>query len=155
VIAGAAVLVVVSGVIAGIVLTGRGTPIRQKSVASIHFDVNSVDCGSENIITGEARLKAPAEFCIADISTRSVGVSAAALDLTCQYLITTSGTRLPPDGQGTFILNGSQAPKGKLEVRNEPQSVMLAFDAPHGTEPKALELHASCNSPGVTIRGSR
>jgi hypothetical protein len=154
VVAGAAVLVVASGIVVWIVLTSGGSSAPQKPHASLNFEVNSVNCGSQNIITGEGNLKAPEEFCIADLSVKSVGVSATAMDLTCQYLLTQSGTRLSSDRQGSLLLNGSQASTGKIDVGSQPEPVMIAFDAPHGTQVHALELHSSCNSPGVTITGS-
>jgi hypothetical protein len=152
-VAGAVVVVVASGVTAGLILFRGGASTPQKPRPSLNFLVNSVDCGSENIITPDGRLKAPEVFCIADLSVKSVGVSATSMDLTCQYLLTQSGSRLPSDRQGTVLLNGSAAGAGKLEVGSEAQSVMIAFDAPRGTQVAALELHSSCSSAGVTIKG--
>jgi hypothetical protein len=153
-IAGVAVLVVASGAIALVVVIRGGATTPKKPAPGLHFEVNAVNCGSQNINTAQGTLKAPAEFCIADLSVKTMGVSTAAMDLTCQYLVTQSGTRLSSDKQGTALLNGSQAATGKLDVGTAPESVSIAFDAPHGTHVKALELHSSCTSPGVTITRS-
>jgi hypothetical protein len=152
-VVGAVVVVVAGGVTAGVLLLRSGGSTPQKPRPSLNFLVNSVDCGSENIITGEGRLKAPEVFCIADLSVKSVGVPATSMDLTCQYLVTRSGSRLSPDGQGTLLLNGSAAATGKVDVGSEAEPVMIAFDAPRGTEVEALELHSSCSSAGVRIKG--
>lgn len=152
-VAAAVVVLVAGGVIAAVLLfKGRGSS-SQKSAPSLHFLVNSVDCGSENIVTAEGRIKAPEEFCIADLTVQSIGVPESAMDLTCQYLLTRSGSRLPANGEGTLLLNGTPAGTTRIDVGSQPQSLMVAFDAPHGTEPDALELHSSCTSRGVTIKG--
>lgn len=114
------------------------------------LDDRNVACGYDNVITATERIHANGKFCVADIVISNGSPEPFKLDPTCQQMIT-SKRSYPAHVAASLAATQDQAPFVQGIAPGANAVATLAFDAPVGTMPIALELHAACPSEGVRL----
>jgi len=133
------------------------TPVRARSdVASdgpFRYHLVRGRCGYGTVVTATQNV-APqeGEFCLVAVDVTNQGEAPGRLRQECQYLIDASGRRHRIRSDVLALEEASlEAFRAPLEAGQEVADVAFYFDVPEGTEARSLELHSTCDSPGVRI----
>jgi hypothetical protein len=73
--------------------------------ADIEFDVISMTCGTDNLISATERIAASGTFCGADLSITNGSDNRWTMDLSCQFLIGVDGAFFSPHRSGTALVS--------------------------------------------------
>lgn len=97
-------------------------------------------------------IEAEGEFCLVALNVSNEGDTPASLDPSCQLLLDGESGRYSPDkkvmGLDELAVDGFGQEIGPGEV---VENSALYYDVPKGTDPVALELHETCEGPGVRL----
>jgi len=122
--------------------------------SGVRYELISGSCGYGVVVTPTGSV-APqeGEFCLisVDVRNRNDDVSMS-FDASCQFLIDTSGARYR---QRLDVLSLEEETAAFFREELPPNTVAREighyYDVAAGTEAVAIELHTSCDSPGVRI----
>ena len=121
--------------------------------SGVRFELITAECGYEVVVTASTTVDPQnGEFCLARVDVRNRGDVPLTFDPSCQYLIDTAGRRyqqrldvlpLDLDTAGFF--------EQELPPRTVARDIGLYYDVPKGTEEAEVEMHTTCDSPGLRL----
>lgn len=157
---GLAAAAIAAGTVAAILGFGEGDgqptaplPENVGIESDVRFELITGSCGYEVVVTADTTVDPQnGQFCLVRMDVRNRGDVPRSFDASCQYLIDASGGRhtqredvLPLD-EVTRRFFGEELGPG-----TQAQDVGLYYDVPKDVEAAEVELHASCDSPGVSL----
>lgn len=124
---------------------------RQYRDGKFAFTVTKIKRGVRRVGNEYFGETAQGEYTLVHVTVRNIGDEARMFDSHNQTLIDTRGREFEADGEATIAMGRES--NAFLEDINPGNSVkgILVFDAPRGTEFRAIELHDSMFSGGVTV----
>ncbi|OLT24081.1 hypothetical protein BJF79_13905 [Actinomadura sp. CNU-125] len=130
------------------VTNGIGREYRDGKFA---FTVTKVQKGVERVGNEYAGSDAQGQFVLVHITVENIGDEARMFDGTNQTLVDTEGREFEADTEAAIWSN--EETKSFLEQINPGNSVkgVVIFDVPKNVKLKAIELHDSMFSGGVTV----
>ncbi|WP_235488412.1 DUF4352 domain-containing protein [Frankia sp. AvcI1] len=124
---------------------GLGLPATD---GRLEFVVAGIDCSKSRLGDGLLALRASGRFCLAQVTVRNTGDTAAALDNTTELLWDDHGDRHEANFLARFKLDENLW--DSIDP-GETKRGTLVFDVPRDAQPQELELHESAQSDGVRI----
>lgn len=135
----------------------RATPSPQGTVGledGVRYELISGSCGYGVVVSPQGNLEPQrGEFCLISVDVRNRNDDrAVSFDASCQYLIDSSGSRhvQRPDAMA-LEQESVEFFAMELPPNTVAREVGLYYDVPMGTELAAVEMHTSCDSPGVLL----
>jgi hypothetical protein len=119
----------------------------------IRFELLSARCGYEVVVTAETTVPPDnGQFCLVRLDVRNKGEVARSFDPSCQFLIDTTGSR-HPQREDVLPLDADTADffEQELPPKSVAQDIGLYYDVVKEIEAAEVELHTSCDSPGVRV----
>jgi len=100
---------------------------------------------------GTEKKTAAGTYAVVTVLVTNAGTLPAFFSTAEQKLVDTTGRTYSPDGDADIILNKeANAGLGKFIPPGKQLLFKIAYDLPSGTQPRAIELHESNSSNGVT-----
>ena len=164
--ASAAVLAAAAvGVVVAVMATGGGNgeepdgeePAPAQTVgleSDVRFELITASCGYEVVVTAEVTVDPQnGQFCLVRFDARNRGDIPHSFDASCQFLIDTAGTRhrqredlLPLDEVTLEFFEEDLLPQ------TQAHDIGLYYDVPQGVEAAGMEVHTTCDSPGLILQ---
>ncbi|MCW2876565.1 MAG: hypothetical protein JWQ95_665 [Sphaerisporangium sp.] len=115
------------------------------------FKVTKVEKGLAQVGEGLLVSKAQGQYVLVRLTVKNIGDEAQLFDDSSQKLIDTKGRQYDADsGAAALGLKDSNAFLNNINPGNSVKGILL-FDVPKGFDLKAVELHDSMFSGGVTV----
>ena len=133
---------------------GRPLPPTVGLEENIRFELLSGRCGYEVVVTAEVTVDPEnGQFCLVRLDVRNKGDVAQAFDPSCQFLIDATGAR-HPQREDVLPLDTDTAEffEQELAPKSVAQDIGLYYDVPKEIEAAEVELHTTCDSPGVRLQ---
>lgn len=127
-------------------------PARSGPARAFDFDILQWKCRHASVVSAEETIEAEGEFCLVALNVTNGGEAPASLDPSCQFLIDTQRVRYTPDPEAMALDAAAVAAFGEEIAGGELiENSALYYDVPKGTHPDALELHETCEAPGLRL----
>lgn len=131
---------------------GLGDVVKDGKFA---FKVTKVEKGLSQVGEGFTVSKAQGQYVLIHLTVKNIGDEAQMFTDSAQKLIDTKGRQFDADsGAAALGLDGSNAFLNNINPGNSVKGILL-FDVPKNITLKAVELHDSVFSGGVTVAFTR